>query len=161
MSPKSFRKIPDPELEIFLYLSIFSKEVSQLTDWQTCKIFRIIFSKCTNITGMPLKNFKKMSHPELDILLYLYNFSKEESQSIDWEAYKKFRIIFNCCTNIAGMSPKNLGKFSHPELEISLHLSNFSKEVSQLTDCQTFKKFGSSWISMIVSRDVTYQISES
>ena len=36
------------------------------------------------------------------------------------------------------MSPKNIRK-------ISLYLYNFSKEVSQLTDCQTYKKFKSIW----------------
>ena len=30
------------------------------------------------------------------------------------------------------MPPKNFRKISHPELKISLNLSNFSKEVSQL-----------------------------
>ena len=35
------------------------------------------------------------------------------------------------------MSPKKFRKISHPELEISLNLSNFSKKVSQLTDRQT------------------------
>ena len=35
MSPKNFRKISHSGLEISLYLSIFRKEVSQLTDTQT------------------------------------------------------------------------------------------------------------------------------
>ena len=40
-----------------------------------------------------------------------------------------------------GMSQKFKKNISHPGQEISLHLSNFSKEVSQLTDWQTHKKF--------------------
>ena len=39
------------------------------------------------------------------------------------------------------MSPNRFKKISHPDLEISLYLSNFGKEVSQLTDWQTYKKF--------------------
>ena len=83
---------------------------------------------------MSPENFRKISLPEVEILLYLYNFSKEVSQLTDSQTYKKFRIIWNWCRNIQGMPPKNFRKISHPELEISLQLSNFSKEVSQLTD---------------------------
>ena len=32
------------------------------------------------------------------------------------------------------MSPKSFKKISHPENDLPLHLSNFSKEVSNLTD---------------------------
>ena len=84
------------------------------------------------------KKIRKIYHPELEISLYLSNFSKEVSQLTDWQTYKKFRIIWNKCTNIPGMPPKNFRKISHPELEISLYLSNFSKKVSQLTDWQTY-----------------------
>ena len=145
MSPKNFRKISHPELEISLHLSNFSKEVSQLTDWQTHKKFGIIWNKCINIPGMSPKIFRKIPHPELEISQYLCNFSKKVSQITDWQTYKKFRIIWNKCTNIPGMPPKNFRKISDPELEISLYLSNFSKEVSQLTDWQTYKKFRIIW----------------
>ena len=37
------------------------------------------------------------------------------------------------CTNIPVISPNDSRKMSHPELEISLYLYNFRKEVSQLT----------------------------
>ena len=37
-------------------------------------------------------------------------------------------------TYVKGMSPENLKKIAHSGPEISLYLSNFSKEVSQLTD---------------------------
>ena len=161
MSPANFRKISLPELEISPYMYNFSKEVSQLTDWQTYKKFRIIWNKCTNIPGMSPKNFRKISYPDLEISQYLCNFSKKVSQITDWQTYKKFRIIWNKCTNILGMPPKNFRKISDPELEISLYLSNFSKEVSQITDWQTYKKFGSPWILMIMSRDATCKISES
>ena len=130
MSPKDFRKISHPELEISLHLSNFSKEVSQLTVWHTYKQFLIIGKWCKNIQGMSLKNFRKISHTELEISLYLSNFSKKVSQLTDWQTYKKFRTIRKSCTNIPRMSPKNFRKISHPEHEISLHLSNFSKEVS-------------------------------
>ena len=36
-------------------LSKFGKEVSKQTDLETYKKFRIIWKKCTNITGMPPK----------------------------------------------------------------------------------------------------------
>ena len=89
---------------------------------------------CTNIPGMSPKIFRKIPHPELKISQYLCNFSKKVSQITDRQTYKKFRIIWNKCTNILGMPPKNFRKISDPELEISLYLSNFSKKVSQLTD---------------------------
>ena len=108
---KKFRNIFNPEQEISLHLSNFSKEVSQLTDWQTYKKFRIIWNKCTNIQGMPPKIFRKISHPELKISLNLSNFSKEVSQLTYWQTYKKFRIIWNKCTNIPGMSPKKSERY--------------------------------------------------
>ena len=161
MSPENFRKIYLPELEISLYLYNFSKEVSQLTDWQTYMNFGIIQNKCTNIPGMPPKNFRKISHTELEISLYLSNFSKKVSQLTDWQTYKKFTTIWNKCTNIPGMPPKNFRKISHTEREISLYLFIFSKKVRQLTNWQTYKTFGSPWILMIMSRDASCKISES
>ena len=145
MSPEDFRKISLQELEISLYLCNFSKRVSQQTDWQTTKKFRITWNYCTNISGMPPKSFRNISHPEPEISLYLSNCSKEVSQLTDWQKDKNFRIIWNWPANIPEMSKKNFRKISHPELEISLYLSNFSKEVSQLTDWQTYKKFRIIW----------------
>ena len=146
MSPEKFRKTSYPELEISQHLPYFSKEVSQITNWQTYKKFRIIWNKYTNIPGMSPKKIRKISYQELEISQYLCNFSKKVSQITDWQTYKKFRIIWNKCTNILGMPPKNFRKISDPELEISLYLSNFSKKVSQLTDWHTYKKFVSIWI---------------
>ena len=57
----------------------------------------------------------------------------------------KLRNIGNQYTNIPVMSPKNFRKVSHPQLKISLYMSNFSKEESQLTDYQTYKKFIIIW----------------
>ena len=71
-----------------------ASSVLQITDWQTYKKFRIIWNKCTNILGMPPKNFRKISDPELEISLYLSNFSKEVSQITDWKTNNKFRIIW-------------------------------------------------------------------
>ena len=68
MSPKDFREISHPEPDISLYLSILSKEVSQLIDWQTYKKFRIIWNKCWNIPEMSSKDFKKISLPEPDLI---------------------------------------------------------------------------------------------
>ena len=145
MSPNNFREISHPELEIFLYLYNFSEEVSQLTDWQTDKKFRIICNKCKNMPVMSPKKFRKISYPELEISQYLCNFSKKVSQITHWQTYKKFRIIWNKWSNIPGMSPNNFRKMSHPEQEIFLHLSSFNKEVSQLTDWQTYKNFFKNW----------------
>ena len=145
MSPKSFKNISHPELEISLYLSNLSKELSQLTDWQTYKKFKIIWNWCTNIPGMSPKSFRKLSHSELEISLYLSNISKEVSQLTDWQTYRKFTIIWKQCTNIQGMSPKSFRTISHPEQELSLFWPNFSKEVIQLTDWHTYKKFGIIW----------------
>ena len=123
----------------------FSKEESQLTDLQTCKKYRIIWNLFTNIPGMSSKNFRKISHSELEISLYLSNFRKEVSHIRDWETYKIFIIIPKWCNNIPWTSPKSLRMICHLDVEISLHLSNFSKEICQLTDWQTKKKFEYIW----------------
>ena len=120
MSPRNFRIISQPEQGIFLYLYYISKKLRQLTDWKTYKKLRIIWNWPANIPEMSSKNFRKISHPELDISQYLCNFSKEVSQLKDWQTYKKFRIIWNKCTNIPGKSPKKFRKIHHQELEISL-----------------------------------------
>ena len=88
---------------------------------------------------MSPKKFSKISYPQLEISLYLSHFSKEVHQLKDWQKYKKFRIIWNLCTNIPGLSHKN------SELEVSLCLSNFSKEVGKLTDWKTYMKFEYIW----------------
>ena len=130
MCPKNFRKIYHQEQDISVYLSNFHKEVSQQTDWQTYKKFRIFGNYCTNILGMFPKNFRNISQTELEIFLYLSNFSKKVSQQTDWQTYKKFNIIWNKCTNIPGRPHKNFWKISPPDMEISLYLSTFSKKVS-------------------------------
>ena len=145
MSPENFRKISLPEVEILLYLCNFSKEVSQITDWQTYKNFIIILYKCTNIPGIPPKNFRKIYNTELEIYLYVSNLSKKVSQLTDWQTYMKFTMILKQCTNIQGISPKTFKKIFHLELEISLYLSNFNKEVSQKMDWKTCKKFWFIW----------------
>ena len=68
MSPKNFRKTSHPEQEISLYWPNFREEVSQLTDRQTYKKFIFIWNLCTNIIGMSLKDFRKISTPEPKIL---------------------------------------------------------------------------------------------
>ena len=90
----------------YLNLCNFNKEVSQITDWQTYKNFRIIWNYCANIPVMSQENFRNISLPELEISLYLYNFSKEVSQLTDWHTYKIFRGFWNQCKKIPGMSPK-------------------------------------------------------
>ena len=145
MSPKNFRIISHPELDLSLYFYNFSKDVSQLTDWQTYKKIRNIWNWCTKVPRMSPRNFRKIYHPELDLSLHVYNFSKEVSQLTYWQTYKKFRIIWNWPAIIPEMSSKNFRKISHPELDISLYLSNFSKEVSQLTGWQTYKKIRKIW----------------
>ena len=133
MSPKYFCKISHPELDISLYLSHFSKEVSQLGDCQTNKKVLVIWKQCANIQDMSHKKFRKISHSEQEISLHLSNFSKEVSQQTDRQTYKNFRIIWNQCTNIIGMSPKDARQISHPGEEKSLFWLNLSKEVSQIT----------------------------
>ena len=145
MSPKNVRTISHPEQEISLLLSNFSKDVIQLTDWQIYKEFVTIGKWCKNIQGLSPKIFRKVSHTELEISLYLSDFSKDVSQITDWHNYKKFRTIFNQCRNILETSSKDFRKIFHPELETSLQLSNFSKEVSQPTDWQTYMKFRIIW----------------
>ena len=85
---------------------------------------------------MSAKDFRKTSHPELELSLYLSNFSKKISQLIDWDTYKKFMIIRNWCTNILGMSPEDFRKISHPEPKILNSLVNWSHTHRQ-TDRRT------------------------
>ena len=121
----------------YLNLCNFSKEVSQITDWQTHKNFRIIWYKCTNIPGMPPKNFRKISHPEVEISLYLSIFSKKVRQLTDWQTYKKFRIIWNLSRNILVMSPKNFRKISHLEPNILNSLVNWSQTDRHTDKCKS------------------------
>ena len=53
---------------------------------------------------------------------------------MDWLTFKKVVSIRKKYTDISGMSQKNFRKISRQEQDISLYLSNFSKEVAQLTD---------------------------
>ena len=141
MSPKCFSKLSHPELEISLYLSNISKEVSQLKDWQTYKKFTIIGKQRTNIQGMSPKSFKKIFHLELEISLYLSNFSKEVSQKTNWKTCKKFRFIWNKCANIPGVCQKVFINICHPEVEISLYWPNISIKVANYKTDRTQKKY--------------------
>ena len=67
------------------------------------------------------KNFRKRSHPEQEISLYWPNISKDVRQLTDLQTNMKFVTIWERCTNIQGMSPKNSRKIFHPEQEISLY----------------------------------------
>ena len=50
------------------------------------------------------KKFQKISHPELELSLYLYIICKEVRQITNWQTYKKFRIIWNWCANTPEIS---------------------------------------------------------
>ena len=65
-------------------LAKFSKEVSQLTDWETYKKFRIICINCRFIPGRPPKIFRKTSHAKIEISLkYLILVSNSANQQAD------------------------------------------------------------------------------
>ena len=98
ISTMIFRKIYHAELEISLYRHNLSKELSQLTDWKTYKKLASIKNYCSNIVVMFQKKFRKISHSELVISLYLYYLSKEASKLRDWLTYMKLRIILILCT---------------------------------------------------------------
>ena len=85
------------------------------------------------------KNMKKIYLLQNWRYPYTSLFQQENKPTSDWQTYKNFWIIWNWPANIPEMSWKNLRKISHPELEITLYLYNFSKEVSQITDLQTYK----------------------
>merc|ERR1711954_465142 len=58
MSPKNFRKISYPELEISQYLCNFSKKVTQLTDIQEiCNYLELVYKHPRNVS----KRFQKDS----------------------------------------------------------------------------------------------------
>ena len=73
----------------------------------------------------------------------------------NWERYKRLtdrlEDIQELQNNlkIAQKYPRNVSKklrnISYPELEISLYWHNFSKDVSQLRDWKTYKKFNIIW----------------
>ena len=69
------------------------------------------------------------------------NYSKEVSKLKDWQTKKKFVTIWEKCKDIPGMFLSNFRNISNPGLDISLHFSNFSKEVNQQTYWQTYKQF--------------------
>ena len=132
ISPKNFRKISHPGQEISLCRPHFSKEVSQLkTDRQTkiCNYLEKVYNYLRNVSKKFQKDISSRTRYNP-----LFIFDKDVSKQTDWQTYMKFRIICSYGTNIPGISPEKIRKISHPELEISLYLSNFSKEVSQLTD---------------------------
>ena len=116
----------------------FGMTVSRDAPCQTCPKGK---GRAKNIPGMFLKKIKKITLPDEEIYLYFPNFSKEVSQQKDRKTYKKFVIIGKLCTNILGISQKKFRKIYHPGQDISLYLPNFSNEVSQLTDWQTYKQF--------------------
>ena len=66
----------------------------------------------------------------------------------NWNRYKRLTDIQEIQNNfkIVQKYPKNFSEnfrnISYPELEIALYQPNFRKKVSQLTDRQTYKKFG-------------------
>ena len=53
---------------------------------------------------------------------------------------QEIKIIWIHFTNIPENPQQNFRKIYHPELEIYLYQPNSSKEVSQLTDLQIYKK---------------------
>ena len=73
------------------------------------------------------KKFRKVSHPELEIFLYLSNFSKDVSQQTDWQTYKKFESYGTSVQRSQEYIQNSLGRY-------------FSKDVSQIMDWQTYKK---------------------
>ena len=115
-----------------------SKPTNRLTGLQEIQIYFELV--CQNPRNGSKKFEKDISSGTGDIPIFVY-FSKEVSQLTDWQTYTKCIIIWKKCTSILGMSPKKIREISHPELEISLHLSNFSKELSQLRDIQEIQNY--------------------
>ena len=92
---------------------------------------------------MSSKDFRKISHQELEKSLYLSNFSKEISKLTDWQTYKKFRIIWNLCINIPGMSTKKFQK------DISTRTKDIKQFSQLLTDTQTHRHtHGRTWVNV-------------
>ena len=81
---------------------------------------------------MSPENLEKISHPELDI-------SKDNPISVrklgiePTDRYTRNLKISGTSVGASQQYLKDFRKVPHPELEICLYLSNFSKEVSQLT----------------------------
>ena len=82
---------------------------------------------------MSPRNFRKISHPELELSLYLYNISKEVSQLIRLTDLQEFQNYLELACQHTRNVKKN-SEISHPEQDISLYMSNFSEEVSQLME---------------------------
>ena len=81
ISPKVFRQIYHPKLDISLDLYNFLKEVSQLTD---CQIYKKIFGNIVPTLKECLQQIsEEIYYPELEMYLYLSNFSKEVKQLKD------------------------------------------------------------------------------
>ena len=91
------------------------------------------------------RKFEKASSSRTGDIHCYHNISKEVRQWTDWQTYKKSEIILNRCRNIQSMSPENLKKDSSSRTGDIQRKPNFSKEVRQWTDWQTYKKFEIPW----------------
>ena len=78
----------------YLYVSQISlrKQANKQTDRHTRNLKIFETSVGTSQEYFP-RNFWTISHLELKISLYLYNFNKEVSQLTDWQTYKKSELL--------------------------------------------------------------------
>ena len=69
---------------------------------------------------MSPKDFRQIYHQELELSLYLCNFSEEVSKLTDLQMNKKFRTIWKYCIKVPRMCLRNFRKISDAELELSI-----------------------------------------
>ena len=99
-------------------------------NYKTDNKFRIIWSQCTNISGMSPKKFRKISNPELEIFLCIILVRKYANKKTDRHTRNPESFEASIPTS-QDYLPKKSEIYLIQNL-ISLYLSNFSKEVSQL-----------------------------
>ena len=100
--------------------------------------FIISWNKCTNIPGMPPRNFRKIYHTELEISLYLSNLSNEVA-NYQTDRHTKNSELFGTSVPMSRTVLKKLQK-DISSRSGDIPLSNFGKEVSKQTNWKTNMK---------------------
>ena len=124
--------------------------MNRLKDMQEIwNYFKLVQKHPRNVS----QKFEKDSSSRTTDIQRYPNSSKEVKQWTDWQTHKKSETIWNSCSDIPGMSPENLRKLAHPELEIyTVNIISVRKWGNEQTDRHT-RNLKLSWTSAETSRE--------
>ena len=88
---------------------------------------------------MSTKKFRKISHSEQEISKDLSYYSKETIQLKDWQTYKNLKLFGNGVQTSQECLEKLSERYLIQNRRYPYIGLNFSKELSQLTDWQTYQ----------------------